>query len=61
MRKVLSFLLLIYVIVFFVLMIRADKRYRAEQKAEAKRAVDRATFALMAGGALLVGLRMFFS
>ena len=60
MPAIIFWALVIYEAIFVIRMLGAAKRHRAEQTAEAKKALDRETFFVIAGGAAYIVLRMLF-
>ena len=52
--------LVIYEAIFFVRMLKATKKHKAEQTEESKKALDRETIFLIAGGAAFVVIQMLF-
>lgn len=60
MPAILFWALVIYEAVFFFRMLSATKKHKEQQTEESKRALDRETFFLIAGGAVYIVLRILF-
>ena len=58
MPAIIFWAIVIYEVIFVIRLIRATKTHQEQQTEESKKAVDRETLFVMAGGAAFIAIRM---